>query len=159
MMKTPKTILVISTLFIAFILMEIISSISALAQDQTADMSRKNGLSQSRKSTQIRNPFLLPPGVYFRSKEGAAPVRKEKAQKPEAEIEQIETPSFKVRAILISDQIRLATIGSRIVAVGDKLDDETILEIQNDRVILGKGDRKRTLHLDQSPVRLTVEEK
>jgi type II secretory pathway component PulC len=159
MMKTPKTILVISILFIAFILMEIISSISSSAQDQTTDMSRKNGPSQSRKTTQIRNPFLLPPGIYFLSKEGAAPVRKEKVPKPEAKIEKIETPSFKVRAILISDQIRLATIGSHIVAVGDKLDDETILAIQNDRVILGKGDGKRTLHLHQSPVQLTIEEK
>jgi len=53
----------------------------------------------------------------------------------------------------------LATIGSHIVAVGDKLNGETILEIKNDRVILGKGDRKTTLHLHQSPVQLTIEEK
>jgi hypothetical protein len=74
-------------------------------------------------------------------------------------LEEIETSPFKVRAILISDKICLAAIGSQIVAVGDKLNGETILEIKNDRVILGKGDRKRTLHLHQSPVSLTVEEK
>ncbi len=107
----------------------------------------------------MRNPFLLPPGVYFLSREGGAPVRKEKAPEPEAKIEKIETPSFKVRAILISDQIRLATIGPHIVTVGDKLNGETILEIENDRVILGRGDKKRTLHLHQSHLKLTVEEK
>jgi hypothetical protein len=109
--------------------------------------------------TQARDPFLLPLGVYLLSKEGEAPVRKEKVTKPEAKIEKTETPSFKVRAILISGQVRLATIGPHIVTVGDQLDDETILEIENDRVILGRGDKKRTLHLQQSPVQLTVEEK
>ena len=122
-------------------------------------MPRKNELSQSPKSSKLRNPFLFPPGIYFLSKEGVGSVRKEKATGPDAKLEEIETSPFKVRAILISDQIRLATIGSHIVAVGDKLNGETILEIKNDRVILGKGDRKRTLLLHQSPVQLTIEEK
>jgi hypothetical protein len=112
---------------------------------------------KNSEETRLRNPFLLPPGVYLLSKEGGAPVHKEKSTGADAKLEEIEISPFKVRAILISNQIRLATIGSHIVAVGDKLNGETILEIKNDRVILGKGDTKRTLHLQQSPVQLTIE--
>ena len=66
---------------------------------------------------------------------------------------------LKVKAILISDRIRLALIDRHIVTVGDSIQDEKVLEIKTDRVILGKGDQKRTLLLSQSPVLLTVEEK
>ena len=156
-MKIPKTIFITLILFIVLILMGITSFNSSSAQDETTEMPRKNELSQSPKSSKLRNPFLFPPGIYSLSKEGVGSVRKEKATGPDAKLEEIETSPFKVRAILISDQIRLATIGSHIVAVGDKLNGETILEIKNDRVILGKGDRKRTLHLHQSPVQLTIE--
>jgi hypothetical protein len=45
------------------------------------------------------------------------------------------------------------------VTAGDSIQDEKVLEIEKDRVILGKGNRKRTLLLSQSPVLLTVEEK
>lgn len=133
---------------------------SAFPQAETKEMLQKDEESPSQKKsegTRLRNPFLLPPGIYFLSKEGGGSVRKEIAPGPEAKSEEIETSPFKVRAILISDQIRLATIGSHIVAVGDKLNGETILEIKNDRVILEKGDRKRTLHLHQSPLQLTIE--
>jgi hypothetical protein len=135
---------------------------SAFPQAQTTEIPQKDEESPSQKKSQgtrLRNPFLLPPGIYFLSKEGGRSVRKEKATGPDAKLEEIETSPLNVRAVLISDQIRLATIGSHIVAVGDKLNGETILEIKNDRVILGKGDRKRTLHLHQSPLQLTIEEK
>ena len=150
------------TLSVALILAGFVSLDSAFPQAGTKEMLRKDEESSSQKKsadTLSRNPFLLPWGVYLLSKEGAAPVRKEKATGPDAKFGEIETSPFKVRAILISDQIRLATIGSQIVAVGDKVNDETILEIKKDRVILGKGDRKRTLHLHQSPAQLTIEEK
>jgi hypothetical protein len=147
---------------VVLILMILVSFDSALPQAETKEVLQKGEESPSQKKpadTRSRNPFLLPWGVYLLSKEGAAPVRKEKATGPDTKLEEIETSPFKVRAILISDQIRLATIGPQIVAVGDKLNDETILEIKKDRVILGKGDRKRTLHLQQSPLQLTIEEK
>jgi hypothetical protein len=121
------------------------------------DKDEESPSQKKSEGTRLRNPFLLPPGIYFLSKEGGGSVRKEKASGPDAKLEETETSPFKVRAILISDQIRLATIGPHIVAVGDKINDETILEIKNDRVVLGKGDRKRTLHLQQSPVHLTIE--
>ena len=66
---------------------------------------------------------------------------------------------LKVNAILIGDRIRLASIDRHIVTVGDSIHDEKILEIKNDQVILGKGDKKRILLLSQSPVQLTIEGK
>jgi len=150
------------TLSVALILVGFVSFESAFPQEETKEMLQKGEASPSQKKsegTRLRNPFLLPPGVYFLSKEGAGFGRKEKGKGTEAKLEEIETSLYKVRAILISDQIRLATIGSHIVTVGEKIDGETIFEIKSDRVILGKGDRKRTLHLRQSPVQLTVEEK
>ena len=149
-------------IIVVLILMIFVSFDSAFPQAETKEMLQNDEESPSQKKSQgtrVRNPFLLPPGVYFLSKEGAGPGRKEKGKGPEAKLEEMETSLYKVRAILISDQIRLATIGSYIVTVGDKIDGETIFEIKSDRVILGKGDRKRTLHLRQSPVQLTIEEK
>jgi hypothetical protein len=149
-------------IMVVLILMILVSFDSAFPQEETKEMLQKGEASLSQKKsegTRLRNPFLLPPGVYFLSREGAGFGRKEKGKGTEAKLEEIGTSLYKVRAILISDQIRLATIGSHIVTVGEKIDGETILEIKSDRVILGKGDRKRTLHLRQSPVQLTVEEK
>ena len=149
-------------IMVVLILMILVSFDSAFPQAETKEMLREDEESPSQKKpadTRSRNPFLLPWGVYLLSKEEGGSVRNEKTTGPGAKLEEIETSLFKVRAILISDQIRLATIGSYIVTVGDKLNGETILEIKNDRVILGKGDRNRTLHLQQSPVQLTTEEK
>ncbi len=98
-----------------------------------------------------RDPFLLPPGVHLLSKIGASLGVKEGPSRTE--------PDMRVKAILIGDHIRLASIGRHIVTVGDSIQGEKVLEIKTDRVILGKGDQKRTLLLAQSPVLLTVEEK
>lgn len=100
-----------------------------------------------------RDPFVLPSGVRLLSKGGTTSVTKKVSSKD------ISSPSFRVNAILISDRIRLASIDRHIVTVGDSIHDEKILEIRNDQVILGKGDKKRTLLLSQSPVQLTVEGK
>jgi hypothetical protein len=63
-----------------------------------------------------------------------------------------------LKAILIGDRIRLAAIDQWILTVGDPVYDERILEIHPHQVILGKGDKRRTLFLSQSPVHLRVEE-
>jgi hypothetical protein len=114
-----------------------------------------------------RDPFLLPPGVRLLSPEGGAPVRKETVAPVKKESEGIQagktTPKaswpFALKAILIGDRIRLASIDRLIVTVGDTVHDERILEIHQDRVVLEKGDKRRALLLSQSPVRLFVEEK
>jgi hypothetical protein len=98
-----------------------------------------------------RDPFLLPPGVHLLSKIGA-PLGV-KGVPPKMETDR------GVKAILIADHIRLALIDHHIVAVGDSIRDEKVLEINSDRVILGKGDQKRTLLLSQSPALLTVEKR
>ena len=103
-----------------------------------------------------RDPFLLPPGVHLLSKIGTAlGVR---GGPSGMDNRPSETP-MKVKAILISDRVRLALIDRHIITVGDSIRGEKVLEIKTDRVTLGKGDQKRTLLLSQSPVLLTVEEK
>jgi hypothetical protein len=97
-----------------------------------------------------RDPFLLPPGVHLLSKSDMALGVRGVPPKTETDM--------RVKAILIGDHIRLASIDRHIVTVGDSVRDEKVLEIRTDRVILGKGDQKRTLLLSQSPVSLTVEE-
>jgi hypothetical protein len=68
-------------------------------------------------------------------------------------------PPLIVKAILIGESIRLASIDRHIVTVGDRIHDEKVLEIQSDRITLEKGNQKRTLFLSQSPIRLSVEER
>ena len=104
-----------------------------------------------------RDPFSLPAGVRLVSKTEAALGTKGIPSKTEAEPSNIFPSPLKVNAILISDHVRLALIDRHIVMVGDSIHNEKVLEIKTDRVILGKGDQKRTLLLSQSPVLLTVE--
>jgi hypothetical protein len=106
-----------------------------------------------------RDPFLLPSGVHLLSKidttSGAKGIPSRTGGKPD---DMLPSPS-RIKAILISDHVRLALIDRHIVTVGDSIRDEKVLEIKTDRVILGKGDQKKTLLLSQSPVLLTVEER
>jgi hypothetical protein len=99
-----------------------------------------------------RDPFLLPPGVHLLSKIGTGTPSGVKGLPPKIETDR------GVKAILIADHIRLASIDRHIVTVGDSIHGEKVLEIRKDRVILGKGDQKRTLLLPQSPVALTIEQ-
>lgn len=106
-----------------------------------------------------RDPFLLPPGVRLLSKIDTASGAKGIPSKTEGKPNDILPSPLKVKTILISDHVRLALIDRHIVKVGDSIHDEKVLEIRTDRVILGKGDQKRTLLLSQSPVLLTIEER
>ena len=113
---------------------------------------RANGQAKERTAPSqqsMRDPFLLPPGVYLLSKIGSPQGAKEVPSKTDAPL----------KAILIGDRIRLALIDHHIVTVGDSIHSEKVLEIKTDRVILGKGEQKRSLLLPQSPISLTVEEK
>ena len=98
-----------------------------------------------------RDPFLLPSGVRLLSKNEPA------LGKFETGPNDVSPLPLKIKAILISDHIRLASIDRYIVTVGDSIYDEKVLEIKADQVVLGKGDKKRTIFLDQSPIKLTVE--
>jgi hypothetical protein len=103
-----------------------------------------------------RDPFSLPSRVHLLSKSQTPSVSKREFSTKE--IKPTLSP-LKVNAILISNYIRLASIDRHIVTIGDMIQDEKILEIKEDRVILGKGDKERTLRLSQSPIQLTVEDR
>jgi hypothetical protein len=126
-----------------------------LAGIPSIDPIRANGQTKERtilSQESGRDPFLLPPGVHLLSKIGTASGRTDRQSND------ILSSPLKVKAILISDHARLALIDRHIVTVGDSIQGEKVLEIKTDRVILGKGDQKKTLLLSQSPVLLTVEE-
>jgi len=117
-----------------------------------------------------RNPFSLPAGIHLRSKtqgvSQAVPAALKAPEKiPLRETKVLDVPPLplpsplRVRAILIGGQSRWALIDRHIVREGDSLEGEKILVIAKDYVVLGQGDKKRTLFLHQSPVHLTVEEK
>jgi len=120
----------------------------------------------SRKAGEI--PFLLPPGIRPLSPDAGIPARKEASAPAKKETEGIQDrqtraareswPFALKKPLLIGDRIRLAAIDQWIVTVGDSVHGERILEIRPDQVVLGKGDKRRTLFLAQSPVRLRVEE-
>jgi type II secretory pathway component PulC len=103
-----------------------------------------------------KDPFSLPSGIRLSSKEVPVQENKKVAVPVTPEIKPVETP-LKLKAILISDHIRLASIDRSIVTVGDSVNGEKVLEIRPDRVILEKEGKKRTILLDQSPMKLTVE--
>ena len=127
------------------------AQISGKAMDQrTKEAVMKREGMESRRE---RDPFLLPQGI-----EPLSALPRGLPSKRDDKPGEIPLPSLEVRAILISDRLRLASVDHQIVAVGDLIRDEKVLEIQKDRVVMGKGDKKRSLLLKQSPVRLTVEE-
>ncbi|MCX8118571.1 MAG: hypothetical protein N3G78_11635 [Desulfobacterota bacterium] len=109
-----------------------------------------------------RDPFALPPGIRHHSQETPSiPVGS--PSQPPAEIKPAETqspePTFKLKAILIRDHVRLASIGRSLVTIGDTVEGEKVVEIRPDRVILEKEGKKRTLYLDQSPIQIKVEDR
>ncbi len=121
---------------------------------------RAHGQSKGKASLHqesVRDPFLLPSGVRPLSKKDSASIKE--PSKLDASPTEPSPLSLTVKAILISDHLRLASIDRYIVTVGDSIYDEKVLEIKSDRVVLGKGDKKRTLLLSQSPLRLNVEER
>jgi len=126
------------------------------------DSIEANGQSKGRtilSQESGRDPFLLPSGVHLLSKTDTVFGMKGSPSKTEGKPNDMLPSPLKVKAILISDRVRLALIDRHIVTVGDSIYDEKVLEIKTDRVTLGKGDQKRTLLLSQSPVLLTVEER
>ncbi len=139
MKQSRKTFLALSVIT-TFVLAGIIFFEPARTHGQS-----KEPITFSQKSG--RDPFSLPSDVYLLSKYKTAPVNN-----------MLSLPQ-RVKAILISDYIRLALIDRHIVIVGDSINGEKVLEINPNQVILGKGNKKRVLPLYQSPIQLKVEEK
>lgn len=122
------------------------------------------------KQEKGRDPFRLPPGIKPLAPQGEEKQVKreeiradlEKTTTVEAISDQQLQPSFSplvLKAILISDRIRLAAIENKLVTEGTLIGEEKVLEIKPDRVILGQGEKRRILYLPQSSVPLIVEER
>ena len=119
-----------------------------------AQLKKKSSLFQETR----KDPFSLPSGIRLFSREVHVPEDKKitGTVTPEAKPAEV---ALKLKAILIGDHIRLASIDRSIVSIGDFINGEKVLEIRSDRVILEKEGKKRTLVLDQSPIKLAVEER
>jgi len=144
------------------ILAVIMIATSILVGMTVIEPTKAHGQSKGEIPSPQKDPFLFPQGVRLLSKSDAAPATKGtrsalETKPPETKPIDI-PPPLTVKAVLMSDHVRLASIDGHIVSVGDSIGDEKVLEIGPDRVVLGKGDKRRTLLLSQSPIRLTVEE-
>jgi hypothetical protein len=154
-MKSPQINVLCSMLFLLSLGIGRAEAVSARELPPVVD-ERVNGADlreEKMESRRGRDPFLLPQGVHNLT---AAP--RGLSSKPDDKLKMISSPSLEVKAILIGDRLRWAFIDHQIVTVGDQIHDERVLEIQSDRVVLAKGDKKRSLLLRQSPVQLTIEE-
>lgn len=146
---------------IALILIMVINGELSLAQIHTKEISQKDKVSISQKNrlegSQARDPFSLPSGVHLLSKDKADSVAKEMESGRGASSQGL-LPGQRVKAILISKHVRLALIDRHIVIEGDTINGEKVVEIRPDKVILGKGGKKRSLLLYQSAIPLRIEE-
>lgn len=141
-----------------WILIFLICSEVLLIQEESFSQSlRKPSIEKGK-----RDPFSLPYGVYPRSHESSQGV---KPKHPTLPIQEVTHPNnepkevpLRLKAILISDSLRLAMINQLILQEGDVVFGEKVVEIMPDQVTLKKGDRKRTLFLDQSSIKLITEE-
>ncbi len=118
----------------------------------------KKGVSVSKEVR--KDPFSLPAGIRLLSNE-VPTLQEVKQVQPVEVLEPIDKPpqpTLKLKAILIGDHVRLASIDRFIVTVGDLIHGEKVLEIRPEGVILEKEGKKRTLRLDQSPIKISVED-
>ncbi len=93
---------------------------------------------------EVRNPFLLPDGVYLKSEL----INEEKPAEPEGE------PSL--QAITITKKNRIATINNFNFEVGDIAFGKKVVAISSDRVILENDAERTTLTLKNSYFRIKV---
>lgn len=63
-------------------------------------------------------------------------------------------PSYTVKAVLISDSFKTATIDGRQVSEGEMLGEERVVEIQPDGVILERAGQRRRIQIVGGAVRL-----
>ncbi len=84
-----------------------------------------------------RNPFLTPEEEVPLGDPARLPVRTPPGFAP-----------LEVRAILISEERRIAMIDGHMVAEGDLIGEERVLEIRPHAVVLGKGKRTRTIEIE-----------
>jgi len=140
---------------VALVLISLINGESSLAQIHIKEMLQKDQMNITQKEKLDdgigRDPFSLPLGIH--------PLSKEENKGETAKVTNDEESKVgRVKAILISRHISLALVDRRIVKIGDSIDGEEVVDISPDRVVLGKGGKKKTLFLPQSVIPLRVEE-
>lgn len=122
------------------------AKVQDMPENIPSDAPELSAKKSSPENTWGRDPFECPSGVELRvAEEGES-------------LKAIEAPVKKVTAILITDSRKVASINHKVVAVGDVIDGERVLEIKPDRVILQKGGRKQVIMLDESPIQWTKNE-
>lgn len=68
------------------------------------------------------------------------------------------TDGLKVKTIIVGRAKSVATIDHKTVGVGDKVNEETIVEIHPDAVILEREGRRRTLKVSEPSISIKVKE-
>lgn len=63
-------------------------------------------------------------------------------------------PSYTVKAVVISDSAKVATIDGQLVSEGEMLGEERVVEIQPDGVILERAGQRRRIEIAGGAVRL-----
>ena len=160
-----KYLLTIMTIFIFNV-----GQMGVSDKDQAQVYGQSQDAPMPPKQEKGRDPFRLPPGIKPLAPKGEEEkkVKREESEDlkkttmVESVSDQQPQPSFSpivLRAILISDRIRLAAIEEKIVTEGTIINGEKVLEIKPDRVILDQGGKRRTLYLPQSSIPLSVEER
>jgi hypothetical protein len=101
-------------------------------------------IEEEESEEDVRNPFLLPDGVYLKSEL----VNEEKPAEPEGE------PNL--QAVTITKKNRIATINNFNFEVGDIAFGKKVVAISNDRVILENEAERITLTLKNRYFRIKV---
>ena len=94
---------------------------------------------QRHESAWRRDPFLTTQEEQALLTPKAAPVKPKEAPAP--------LPSYTLKAVLISDGEKVATLNSSVVSEGEQIGEERVVEIRPDRVILERAGQRRTISL------------
>lgn len=92
---------------------------------------------QRHESAWRRDPFLTAQEEQALLAPKAAPSQ----AKPAA------LPSYTLKAVLIADGEKVATLNSSVVSEGEQIGEERVLEIRPDRVVLERAGQRRTISL------------
>jgi type II secretory pathway component PulC len=132
-----------------------LAKVDSLRENRLSDLAEVEDKKRPPEKAWGRDPFSFPPGVRLRVAQAG---KSSNAAEPPTKTKAIEPPVKKVTAILITDSRKVASINHKVVAVGDLIDGERVLEIKPDRVILEKDGCKQVITLDESTIQWTRNE-
>jgi hypothetical protein len=113
-----------------------------MTEDKSYDILESTLKEILQEKGQGRDPFQLPPGTKLKiTAQGKSP-------------KDIKPHTKKITAILITDSQKIASINHKVVAVGDLINGERVLDIKPDRVILERDGRKHIIMLEKDIIHL-----